>query len=218
MMRIGLTVVLLLALTGCIDSSQQEIDQLKSKVETQQDTIERLKSEESDQVKAREERITELESQIEQLESGAWFHQRRAAVAKACNWAVPMCPPGWTESGRESLARGYTGTPSLLFWLIVGLKLIIFTLPVGLLGAAYLYWAKPVADQIKDARAQLREVNQERDRKAKELEAMEAELGAKQEELRDFGNQLSLVKLERDEVQSEIEQLEKKQQMLRGFD
>lgn len=53
------------------------------------------------------------------------YYERQAAIAAACDWVVPLCPPSITSPGRQAQEAGFGGGADFLFWTIVLLKTLI---------------------------------------------------------------------------------------------
>lgn len=56
--------------------------------------------------------------------------ERRATIAQACDFLVPICPPSMVENGRYAIEHGWAGGGPL-FWVLVSLKLFALGAAAG---------------------------------------------------------------------------------------
>lgn len=112
----------------------------------------------------------EMEAKIAELE-------RRAAVAQACDYLIPLCPASMTAPGREALQYGYSGGGAL-FWALVLAKLVALLIPGclagGAAGWAWARWSAPALDEAEAARRMVDEAESQAAR-ARQAAAQAAE-------------------------------------------
>lgn len=179
-------------------------------------------TEPSDRERELRERVAALEQQIEdghaeRLALHAYM-ERQAAVGRACDHPLAICPPQVARIGAEAREAGYTGASSSVYWLtLLGSFLVLVVPVVALLTGIHLAWTRimrPAAEDLEDARASAERAKTEK-KAAQEAERRKIEAD---KALRAVEAEIERLQADKAAQENEVEALKSAAKALRAFD
>lgn len=170
----------------------------------------------------------QLKQSLEQNQNNFDYWHNQVAIAQACDAFIPICPESITEKGRSAQERGFSAGDSILFLVVLTLKLLILAAVTGCiigfsLGAFHYIQrtkTRPAEIEIAQSHALLKEAEQAEKRTHTanaNHHAIEKALKVAQQQLQAVHSELQTMNEQKEHTQHEIRSLNLAKEALRDF-